>query len=117
MIEAYEQFNNRYNNNNLSKISLLFYGTYMNTATCMKCKNKIFNFQKFELISFGAYKYHKKIFNIIEGFREISKPDLLTGDNSLYCNKCYGLQNGEIKCEIIEPPNKLIIIIDYGKKK
>ena len=38
LYETYNHFMTNYNTNNFSKISLLFYGTYINIATCMTCK-------------------------------------------------------------------------------
>ena len=117
MFNTYQHFYTTYNSNNFSKISLLFYGTYINTTVCKKCNFKLYNFQKFEFISFGMYFYNKKEFNIMKGFEDNSKTGLLTGDNKFLCNNCKGLQDAETKCQIFEPPNKLLINIDYGKNK
>ena len=117
VVQTYNHFTTIYNSNNFSKISQLFYGTYINTTICMKCENKIFNFQKFEFLSFGMYYYKKKKFSIIDGFDENSKPSKLTGDNQFLCNYCRKLQDALTICQIIEPPNKLLINIDYGKNK
>ena len=117
MAQTYNHFITIYNSNNFSKISQLFYGTYINTTICCKCNNKIYNFQKFEFISFGMYYYHKKNFNIIQGFADNSKPSKLTKDNQFLCNYCRKLQDALTICQIMEPPNKLLINIDYGKNK
>ena len=115
--ETYQHFTTNYNANNFSKISLLFYGTYINTTTCKKCGTILYNFPKFEFISFGMIKYHKNKFNILNGFEDNSKPSLLTGDNKYPCKVCNELQEAEIICKIFEPPNKLLINLDYGKNK
>jgi len=65
MYEAYKYFITNYNTNNFSKISVLFYGTYKNTTTCLVCKKQLYYFEKFEFISFGMHYYHNKKFNII----------------------------------------------------
>jgi len=117
MLNTYQHFYTTYNSNNFSKISLLFYGTYINTTVCKKCNLKLYNFQKFEFISFGMYFYNNKEFNIMKGFEDNSKTGLLTGDNKFLCNNCKGLQDAETTCQICEPPNKLLINIDYGKNK
>ena len=106
-----------YNTNNFSKISLLFYGTYINIATCMTCKKVSYNFQKFEFISFAMNLYHKKKFNILQGFKDNTIPDKLKEDNKLLCNNCNKLQETEMTCNIFEPPINLLINIDYGKNK
>ena len=96
---------------------MLFYGTYINSTTCRQCKNILHNFQKFEFKSFGMYYYNRKNFNILNGFQDNSKPSLFTGDNKFFCKICNRLQNSETTCKIFEPPNKLLINIDYGKNK
>ena len=115
--ETYNHFIANYNMNNFSKISLLFYGTYKNTTTCTKCKKELYNFQKFEFISFGMYYYNRKKFNILDGFRDNSSPTMLKGDNKFLCNSCNRLQEAQTTCKIFEPPQKLLINIDYGKNK
>ena len=115
--ETYNHFIANYNMNNFSKISLLFYGTYKNTTTCTICKRELYNFQKFEFISFGMYYYNRKKFNILDGFRDNSSPTMLKGDNKFLCNSCNKLQEAQTTCKIFEPPQKLLINIDYGKNK
>ena len=117
LYETYNNFITNYNTNNLSKISLLFYGTYKTTTTCSFCKKKSYNFQKFECISFEMINYNRKKFNILDGFRDNSNPILLKDDNRLFCNYCNKSQEAEISCKIFEPPNNLLINIDYGKNK
>ena len=115
--ETYKHFITNYNANNFSKISLLFYGTYKNTTTCLVCNKKIYNFQKFEFISFGLYYYDKKNFNILYGFQDNANPTVLKGDNKFLCNNCKTLQDAKTECKIFEPPLKLLINLDYGKNK
>ena len=115
--ETYNIFNMEYNSNNFSKISVLFYGTYINTTICQVCKQILYNFQKFEFISFALFYYNNKKFNIYDGFRDNNKPSLLTGENLNFCNICKKLQEAESIVRIFEPPNKLLINLDYGKNK
>ena len=115
--ETFNYFMTNYNTNNLSKISLLFYGTYKNTTTCLVCNKELYNFQKFEFISFGMFYYNKKKFNILDGFRDNANPNILDGDNKFLCNFCKKLQAAKTACKIFEPPQKLLINIDYGKNK
>ena len=115
--ETYNHFVTNYNTNNFSKISLLFYGTYINSTTCFTCKKILYNFQKFEFISFSMENYNRKKFNILQGFQDNSSPNQLKGDNKLFCNNCNKLQEGETTCKIFEPPQNLLINIDYGINK
>ena len=110
-------FMNFYNNQNFSIISKYFYGTYEIITTCHFCYTTIYNFQKFEFISFGMFKYNKKTFDIIDGFKDNEESQELKGDNKFYCNKCQLLSEASSTCKIIQPPNKLIINIDYGINK
>ena len=114
---TFNYFMTDYNMHNFSIISNIFYGTYENTTICHKCKKILYNFQKFEFISFPMFNYHKQIFDIYKGFENNEKPQLLKGDNKYYCHYCKGLNEAEIACKIIQPPSKLLINIDYGKNK
>ena len=116
-VNAFFYFINTYNYHNFSIISSIFYGTYENTTYCLNCRKTIYNFQKFEFLSFGMCDYHKKDFNIFQGFNDNQKPQKLSGDNKFYCNNCHGLKDATITSKIIQPPNKLLINIDYGKNK
>ena len=115
MFETYNHFITIYNSNNFSKISVLFYGTYKVSTICVKCHNILYDFQKFELISFAMYNYHKKRFNIYDGFKDNASIRQLTGENKFFCSVCNKLIEAETTCKIFEPPNKLLIYIDYGK--
>ena len=116
-VETFFYFNNTYNMRNFSIISNVFYGTYENTTICYECKNTLYNFQKFEFISFGLYDYNRKSFNIYDGFKDNQKESYLRGDNQFYCCFCKRLCDAIITCKIIQPPNKLLINLDYGKNK
>ena len=115
--ETYMTFINSYDITNYSIISYLFYGTSENTTKCDNCKNIIYNFQKFEFLSFGVAKYDGKEFNIMNGFDDHIKKEKLTGDNQYYCNYCKKLCDADIQSKIIFPPKYLLINIDYGKNK
>ena len=117
IVDTFKYFIYSYDIQNCSIISKLFYGTYENITKCKKCKYILFNFQKFEFLSFGMVDYAGKIFNIYNGFEDLQKAQELKGDNQFYCNVCRKLQDGEICCKIITPPSKLLINIDYGKNK
>ena len=106
-----------YERTNFSIISKIFYGTYENMTKCRECQKDLYNYQKFEFISFGMFNYKGKIFNIYNGFEDNQKMSLLAGDNQFYCNNCKKLCDAELYSKIIFPPNKLLINIDYGKNK
>ena len=116
-IETLMVFMNSYDIINFSIISDLFYGTSENTTKCLSCEKFIYNFQKFEFLSFGVFKYQNKEFNLYNGFDDYIKIDKLTGDNQYYCNYCKKLCDAEIYTKILLPPKNLLINIDYGKNK
>ena len=115
--DTYMAFINSFDITNYSIISYLFYGTSENTTKCDNCKNIIYNFQKFEFLSFGVAKYDGKEFNIMNGFDDHIKKEKLTGDNQYYCNYCKKLCDADIQSKIIFPQKYLLINIDYGKNK
>ena len=116
-VNTFMYFMNSYNALNFSIISNIFYGTYENATLCHECNKLLYNYQKFEFISFGMYDYTNKAFDIYNGFEDNSKPQQLMGENQFYCNTCKKLVDAEITSKIIQPPNKLLINIDYGKNK
>ena len=115
--ETFMAFTGSYDATNYSIISYLFYGTSEHSTKCESCNNILYNFQKFEFLSFGVSNYHKKEFNIYNGFDDYIKKDRLTGDNQYYCNYCKKLCDAEIYAKILMPPLYLLINIDYGKHK
>jgi ubiquitin C-terminal hydrolase len=116
-VNTFQYFIYSYDMTNFSIISKIFYGTYENMTKCLECKKDLYNFQKFEFISFSMFDYKGKDFNIYNGFEDNQKMSLLVGDNQFYCNNCKKLCDAELYTKIIFPPNKLLINIDYGKNK
>ena len=116
-VNYFNYFMSTYNFQNFSIVSKLFFGTYETMTQCSLCKNIFYNYQKFEFISFGTQKYRNDIFNIYSGFNDYQEMQYLTGNNQYYCQICQKLCDATICCKIIQPPNKLVINIDYGKNK
>jgi ubiquitin carboxyl-terminal hydrolase 8 len=115
--QTFNYFFSTYNMRNFSIISEMFYGTYKNITTCLKCRTTIYNFQKFEFLSFGMYDYHGEIFTLYNGLDDNERQQELKGENQFYCNKCKKLCDAKVTTKIIEAPDKLLINIDYGKNK
>ena len=115
--ETFNYFMNTYNIRNFSIISSLFYGTYRSTTMCCECQKIIYNFHKFEILSFETGNYQNKIYNIYNGFDEFESSNLLNGNNQIHCGNCKKLCDGENLYKIIHPPSNLIISIDYGSNK
>ena len=115
--ETFTYFFSTYNMRNFSIISETFYGTYKNITRCKVCNSIIYNFQKFEFLSFGMYDYQERIFTLYNGLDDNEKQQQLKGENQFYCNKCKKLCDAEVTTKIVEAPDKLLINIDYGKNK
>ena len=115
--ETFLYFNNTYNMINFSIISTIFYGTNEIITICEECKNYLYDFQKLKYISFNLSDYHLKEFNIYRGFKDNQREVELKGDNQFYCKICRKMCNGNQTCKIIQPPNKLLIFLEYGKNK
>jgi ubiquitin C-terminal hydrolase len=116
-LNAFTSFMYFYNIHNFSIISNIFYGTYEIITQCLGCSKNIYDFQKFEFISFNMYDYKNKPFNIYDGFEDNQKIQLLKGDDKFFCNNCNQICEAKKCCKIIQPPNKLLIYIDYGKNE
>ena len=115
--QTFQAFIRSYETTNNSIISNLFFGTSENLTICEVCKKIIYNFQKFEFLTFGVFKYNGREFNLYNGFEDYCKPSKLTGDNQYYCNNCKKLCDALISTKILFPPEHLLINIDYGKNK
>jgi len=100
---------------NLSIISYLFYGITMQETCCTNCKNILYNFQFFQMLTFHLYDYKNKNFNIYKGFKQYINAKLMTGDNRCYCQICNKLTDSEVCSKIYLTPPYLIIYLDYGK--
>ena len=105
------------NNLNLSIISYLFYGILKSTTICKSCQNTFYNFQYFQTLSFPTFNFKDKKFNIYQGFKEFIKPNIMSGEDKCYCQKCKGLRDMEIINKIYFAPPNLIIHLDYGENK
>ena len=115
--QTFQAFIRSYEATNNSIISNLFFGTSENLTKCEVCQKIIYNFQKFEFLTFGVFKYNGREFNLYNGFEDYCKPSKLTGDNQYYCNNCKKLCDALISTKIFFPPENLLINIDYGKNK
>ena len=105
------------NDLNLSIFSYLFYGIFKSKTVCSFCNNILYNFQYFQFLSFPAYKYHNKNFNLYQGFKDFIEEEIMSGDNQCYCQNCKDLRDAKVTQKIFVTPPYLIINFDYGKNK
>ena len=104
-------------NLNLSIISYLFFGILKSSTLCKGCNQIYYNFQSFRFLSFPTFNFKDKTFNLYQGFKEFIKPEIFSGDNNCYCQKCKGLRDAKVTTKIFYTPPYLIINIDYGKNQ
>ena len=115
--ESFNFFLTVSSNLNLSIFSYLFFGILKSSTLCQGCNQILYNFQYFQFLSFPTFNFKDKTFNIYQGFKEFIKPEILSGDNNCYCQKCKGLRDEKVTKKIYYTPPYLIIHIDYGKNK
>ena len=117
--EALDFFLQINNEMNLSIFSYLFYGIFESETKCCFCREKFYNFQYFQIITFPLYNHinKSKKYNIYKGFQDFIKTERMTGNNQCYCQNCKGLRDCEVGSLIYLTPPYLIINLDYGKDK
>jgi len=102
---------------NLSIFSYLFYGIFESETQCLVCRQKFYNFQYFQILSFPLYKYNSAMFNLYKGFKDFIKTEEMRGDNQCFCQRCQKLTDSDVNTKIYSTPPYLIINLDYGKNK
>ena len=111
--------------NNKSIISNLFYANNCNITQCMKCNIRIYNYQIYFFITFPleeVRKYKSQInqfnfneVNIFDCFDYDRKINVMSGDNSMYCNKCKMTCDCQMCTNLVTGPEILILILNRGK--
>lgn len=100
-------------------------GMMVTTVTCLTCKTKSSRTEEFNDIplAFPEYKPmvnqnkgdesdtlpNTKCLHLNDLLQHYLKPEMLTGDNQYFCDKCGSLQDAERKISITQPPEHLII--------
>jgi ubiquitin C-terminal hydrolase len=72
-------------------------------------------FNPYTCININKNKKGKRKLNLSDCFTEYFKPELLSGDNNIYCNTCKKLREANNKTEIYLAPHVLILILNRGK--
>lgn len=57
----------------------------------------------------------KKKLSLYDCFKEYFKPEMLCGENKIYCNSCKKLEDAMNKIEMYMAPHVLILILNRGK--
>ena len=117
-----------------SIISHLFYGIVEIKSQCQGCKYIKYNFQIYSFIEFPLERVNQYCFNtgkrnnyynmnnnqnpdinLYECFEYYSNPDLMTGDNQMYCNICKRSCDAFYGSSLYTAPNYLIINLNRGR--
>ena len=110
--------------NNKSIISDLFYSTNCNITECFNCHIKIYNFQIYYFIIFPLEEVRKfknqfnqniNAVNIYDCFDYYKKTNIMSGANSMYCNRCKKNCDCSMSTNLVTGPNILILILNRGK--
>ena len=126
-----ELFMNEFSTNYNSIISDLFYGILEIKSQCQVCKYLKYNFQAYSFIEFPLEKVNQFCFNtgrkinngnnknpdidLNECFEYYRNPELMTGDNRMYCNICKNNCDSLYETSIYSTPKNLIINLNRGR--
>ena len=127
-------FNNFFQNfkeSNNSIISDLFYAINCNITQCGNCQTKTYNYQTYFFLVFPLeeirkFKYNNMnqfiIFNnnynvvdIQDCFEYDRKVNVMSGENSMYCNYCKNTCSSSMCTILTTGPNILILLLNRGK--
>jgi len=139
---VYQNFIQEFNQNNKSIISDLFYSTNCNITECFNCHVKIYNYQTYFFITFPLEEVRKfknsnqnnqfnqfNQFNQYNQFNQFNnnevsiydcfdydrKTNMMSGENSMYCNICKMTSECAMSTNLITGPKVLILILNRGR--
>ena len=116
-------FIKEFTDNNKSIISELFYSNNCSVSECSLCHRKIYNYQIYFFIIFPLeeVRKYKNINNnkvsIYDCFDYERKQNVMSGENSMYCNYCRKSCDFTMTTYLVTCPQILIIILNRGKGK
>ena len=108
---------------NQSIISDLFYGINCNITQCCNCNTNIYNYQIYFFLVFPleeVRKFKNNLFfnnqvNIYDCFDYDRKLNLMSGENSMYCNYCNQNTNCKMCTCLTTGPEILILLLNRGQ--
>ena len=123
-----QEFSQKFN----SPISNLFYGVLETKSQCKGCNIIKYNFQIYSFIEFPLQQVNQYFYqlgrkplvlpnnknpdvNLFECFEYHRKPELMVGDNQMWCNICNKLCDSFYSTNLYSAPNYLIINLNRGK--
>jgi len=122
MMYDVNQFCISFRNNNISKISDLFYGMYNKMMQCINCQIITHNVQCYYYLSFSLEDvriFKNRIYNminILECFEYYERQEFMMGGNQIYCNNCNIMTNSMSQSKkLLYGPYELIIYLNRDK--
>ena len=127
-------FAKNFMDNNKSIISDLFYGINCNMIQCGGCGIRTYNYETYFFLEFPLeevlkfnynnniqfnFNYNMNINNnivdIYDCFKYDQKINMMSGDNSMYCNYCKNTCNSLMSTNLTTGPLILILLLNRGK--
>ena len=104
-----------------SILSDIFYGMYDSQMKCLNCQIIIHNIQIYNILIIPLEEVRKfknrpqNVVTITECFEYYQRPEYMTGQNQIYCNRCKQMANSVNSTSLIVGPKILIINFNRGK--
>ena len=132
----FDNFLDDFKNNHCSIISGIFFGVIETITECISCKQRnqmlgnynpsfLYNFQIINFIIFPLEEirklksqmnnYYCNEVDIYDCFEYYERPELMQGDNAMWCKYCKQNAPAYYKTRIYFPPRYLILILNRGK--
>ena len=120
-----QKFRKDYYSQNSSIIQEIFYNEQVTFNCCQNCKYTVINYGVQNMLIFPLEKTRLNLMkkyptgfisvNLEDCFEELSRPDLMAGDNQIFCNNCRLLTNSYYSTKINTSPKIMTIILNRGK--
>ena len=137
MEQSYLSFENDVLRVNKSIISDLFYIINRTETQCCNCNKMIYNYQTIFFINFPLKEvrqyrckkmnqmnfnmmypmYNSNEVDIMDCFENEEKVNILSGENTMYCNRCRQNTSSNMRTVLVTGPEELILILNRGKGK
>ena len=140
-ISIFQNFTQDFTKRNISIISDLFYAINCNITKCGLCNTEIYNFQIYFFLifpleevrkfknecnnynqfnQFNPFNFQNNFINnnevnMTDCFNYNQKVNFMTGENSMYCNRCRTNCDCRMWTYLVTGPEILIIILNRGK--
>ena len=118
---SFKSFTRYFQQNFQSVISDNFYGMYDSIMKCLNCNIVTHNIQCYNILIIPLEEVRKfknrtqKLVTIRECFEYYQKPEYMTGQNQIYCNRCKQMANSVNSSFLIVGPKLLVINLNRGK--